>query len=134
MSDAEVREWDGKIKQLGDSIVGLTVLEAKDLGDYLEDVHGIQPAAGAVAVAAAPLGGPAPEVEEKTEFDVVLENFGSNKLAVIKVVRAATTLGLKEAKDLVESAPKTIKEAVPKDEAEKLQKELEESGAKVSLK
>ena len=136
MSVAEARQWGGKIKDLGESIVGLTVLEAKELGDYLEDVHGIKAAAGAVAVAAMPAGGAAaaPAAEEKTSFDVVLENFGANKIAVIKVVRAATGLGLKEAKDLVEAAPKTIKEELPKAEAEKLKKELEDSGAKVTLK
>ena len=130
------REFVGKIKQLGDSIVGLTILEAKELGDYLEDVHGIKPAAGAVAIAAMPGGGgpAAPAAEEKTDFTVFLENFGANKIAVIKVVRAATGLGLKEAKDLVEGAPKAIKEGLPKAEAEKLKKELEDGGAKVSLK
>ena len=129
------REFAGKIKQLGEGIVGLTVLEAKDLGDYLEEVHGIKAAAGAVAFAPMPGGGAAaPVVEEKTDFDVVLENFGANKIAVIKVVRAATALGLKEAKDLVESAPKAVKEGLPKAEAEKLKKELEDAGAKVSLK
>lgn len=132
-----VREFASKIKQIGDQIVGLTVLEAKELGDYLEEVHGIKAAAGAVAVAAMPAAGAgagAAPAAEKTEFAVVLENFGSNKIAVIKVVRAATGLGLKEAKDLVEGAPKTIKEGVPKADAEKLKKELEDSGAKVSLK
>ena len=135
MSVAEARTWGSKIKDLGDSIVGLTVLEAKDLGDYLEDVHGIKAAAGAVAMPmmAGP-GNAAPAVEEKTDFSVVLENFGSNKIAVIKVVRAATGLGLKEAKDLVEAAPKAIKEALPKADAEKLKKELEDAGGKVSLK
>jgi large subunit ribosomal protein L7/L12 len=129
------REFAGKIKQIGDNIVGLTILEAKELGDYLEEVHGIKPAAGAVAIA--PVqgpGGPAQAAEEKTSFDVALENFGANKIAVIKVVRAATGLGLKEAKDLVEGAPKTVKEGLPKAEAEKLKKELEDAGAKVSLK
>jgi large subunit ribosomal protein L7/L12 len=131
------REFAGKIKTLGDNIVGLTVLEAKELGDYLEEVHGIKPAAGAVAVAAMPGaagGAAAAPVEEKTDFSVLLENFGSNKIAVIKVVRAATGLGLKEAKDLVEAAPKTIKEGLPKAEAEKLKKELEDAGGKVTLK
>jgi large subunit ribosomal protein L7/L12 len=130
------REFAGKIKELGDGIVALTILEAKELGDYLEEVHGIKPAAGAVAVAAMPSGGGAgaPAAEEKTAFDVVLENFGANKIAVIKVVRAATGLGLKEAKDLVEGAPKTVKEGLPKAEAEKLKKELEEAGGKVALK
>jgi large subunit ribosomal protein L7/L12 len=136
MSEAESRQWGDKIKELGESIVGLTVLEAKELGDYLEDVHDIKAAAGAVAVAmpGAGLGAEAAAEEEKTNFDVVLESFGSNKLPVIKVVRAATALGLKEAKDLVESAPKTIKEDLPKEEAEKLKTELEGVGAKVALK
>src|SRR5262245_44551222 len=129
------REFAGKIKELGDGIVGLTILEAKELSDYLEEVHGIKPAAGAVAVAAMPGGGgAAPAAEEKTAFDVVLENFGANKIAVIKVVRAATGLGLKEAKDLVEGAPKTVKEGLPKAEADKLKKELEDAGGKVALK
>ncbi len=123
------------IKSLGDSIVKLTVLEAKALGDYLETVHGIKAAAAAVvagpAVAAA---GPAEPVAAQTEFDVVLENFGANKINVIKVVRAATGLGLKEAKDLVEAAPKAVKTAISKDDAEKLKKELEESGATVKIK
>src|SRR5262245_53139755 len=133
---AGTREFAGKIKEIGDGIVGLTILEAKELGDYLEEVHGIKPAAGAVAVAAMPGGGgaAAPAAEEKTSFDVVLENFGANKIAVIKVVRAATGLGLKEAKDLVEGAPKTVKEGLPKAEADKLKKELEEAGGKVALK
>ncbi|MFO0960313.1 MAG: 50S ribosomal protein L7/L12 [Isosphaeraceae bacterium] len=123
------------IVTLGESIVKLTVLEAKALGDYLETVHGIKAAAAAVAVGPAPTStGPAEPVAEKTEFDVVLENFGANKINVIKVVRAATGLGLKEAKDLVEAAPKAVKTAVAKADAEKLKKELEESGATVSIK
>lgn len=136
MAQAEVRQWGKKVKDLGEAIVGLTVLEAKELGDYLEDVHGIKAAAGAVAVAAAPgvAGGEAETAEEKTEFNVILESFGSNKLAVIKVVRQATALGLKEAKVLVETSPNPVKEALPKAEAEKLKKELEDAGAKVSLK
>lgn len=134
MSVAEARTWGGKIKDLGESIVGLTVLEAKELGDYLEDVHGIKAAAGAVTMAAMPGAAAAAAEPEKTDFSVFLENFGANKIAVIKVVRAATGLGLKEAKDLVEAAPKAIKEALPKAEAEKLKKELEDAGGKVSLK
>ena len=129
------REFAGKIKDLGESIVKLTVLEAKELGDYLEEVHGIKAAAAAVAMG--PIAGAAaaaPVAEVKTDFTVFLENFGANKIAVIKVVRAATGLGLKEAKDLVESAPKAIKEGLPKAEAEKLKKELEDAGGKVSLK
>jgi large subunit ribosomal protein L7/L12 len=125
------------IKSLGDTIVKLTVLEAKSLGDYLETVHGIKPAAAAVAVAAGPAGGGAPAAEAapaKTEFDVVLENFGANKINVIKVVRAATSLGLKEAKDLVDGAPKPVKTGISKEDAEKLKKELEDAGATVSIK
>src|SRR5438876_3718556 len=94
MSVAEARTWDSKIKDLGENIVGLTVLEAKELGDYLEEVHGIKAAASAVI--AGPAAGPGPAAapaEEKTDFNVVLENFGSNKIAVIKVVLAATALG-----------------------------------------
>lgn len=124
------------IKALGDQIVGLTLLEAKQLADYLKETHGIEAAAGgAVVMAAAPgAGGGAAAVEEKTEFDVILENGGEKKINVIKVVRAATGLGLKEAKDLVDGAPNTVKEAMPKADAEKLKKELEEAGAKVVLK
>ncbi|MGC1273580.1 MAG: 50S ribosomal protein L7/L12 [Planctomycetaceae bacterium] len=123
------------IKSLGEKIVGLTLLEAKSLADYLENEHGIKPAAGGAVMMAGPAGGEgAAPVEEKTEFDVVLAEIGGNKIGVIKVVRAATALGLKEAKDLVESAPKAIKTGVSKEDAEKLKKELEEAGAKVELK
>jgi len=123
------------IKSLGDSIVKLTVLEAKALGDYLEHAHGIKPAAAAVAVAAPAAGGAAPEAAaEKTEFDVILENAGAQKINVIKVVRAATGLGLKEAKDLVDGAPKPVKTGISKDDAEKLKKELTEAGATVAVK
>jgi len=122
------------IKGLGDQIVGLTLIQAKNLADYLENVHGIKPAAGgAVMMAAGPAAAAAP-VEEKTEFDVVLAEIGGNKIGVIKVVRAATGLGLKEAKDLVEAAPKPIKTGVSKEDADKLKKELEEAGAKVEVK
>ena len=135
MSTAEAPSFADNIKSLGDSIVKLTVLEAKALGDYLEVVHGIKPAAAAVAVAGpAAAAAPAEAAPPKTEFDVVLESFGANKLNVIKVVRAATALGLKEAKDLVEGAPKPVKTGISKDDAEKLKKELEESGATVSIK
>jgi large subunit ribosomal protein L7/L12 len=136
MATADVTSFADNIKTLGDSIVKLTVLEAKALGDYLEVVHGIKPAAAAVAVAAPAAGGAAPAeaAAAKTEFDVVLESVGANKINVIKVVRAATGLGLKEAKDLVEAAPKEIKKDLPKDDAEKLKKELEEAGATVKIK
>ncbi len=134
---AEAREFASAIKEMGDKIVGLTLKEAKELSDYLKEVHGIEPAAGGGAVMmAAPAegGGGAAAAEEQTEFDVVLESFGDNKISVIKVVRTATGLGLKEAKDAVEGAPTKLKEGVSKDEAEKLKKELEEAGAKVSIK
>jgi large subunit ribosomal protein L7/L12 len=122
------------IKELGDKIVGLSLLEAKQLADYLKDTYGIEAAAGGAVVMAAAPAAAAEAVEEKTEFDVILENAGEKKINVIKAVRAATGLGLKEAKDLVDGAPKTVKEAAPKEEAEKLKKELEEAGAKVTLK
>ena len=124
------------IKGLGDQIVGLTLIQAKNLADYLENVHGIKPAAGGAVMMApgAGGGGAAAPAEEKTEFDVVLAEIGGNKIGVIKVVRAATGLGLKEAKDLVEAAPKPIKTAVSKEDADKLKKELEEAGAKVEVK
>src|SRR3954468_13460477 len=134
MATAEMTTYADNIKTLGDSIVKLTVLEAKSLGDYLENVHGIKAAAVAgPAVAAAPAEA-APAAAVQTEFDVVLESFGANKINVIKVVRTATGLGLKEAKDLVEAAPKAVKTAVSKEDAEKLKKELEEAGATVKIK
>jgi large subunit ribosomal protein L7/L12 len=134
MATAEAPTYADNIKSLGDSIVKLTVLEAKALGDYLEDVHGIKPAAAAVAVGPAPTTTTVEPAAVQTEFDVVLENFGANKINVIKVVRAATGLGLKEAKDAVEAAPKAIKTGVSKEDAEKLKKELEEAGATVKIK
>ncbi len=139
MATAEARSWSEKIKTLGDQLVQLTVLEAKELGDYLEQEYGLKPAAGAVAVAAmpgaVPGAGAAAAEEEKTEFDVVLEGFAPDKkISVIKVVRSITGAGLKEAKEIVEKAPSKIREGVPKDEAENLKKQLEEAGATVSIK
>lgn len=134
MATADVTSYADNIKVLGDSIVKLTVLEAKALGDYLEVVHGIKPAAAAVVAGPAASSEAAPAAAAQTEFEVVLEAFGAKKLDVIKVVRAITGLGLKEAKDLVEGAPKTVKLGVSKDEADKLKKELEESGATVKIK
>jgi large subunit ribosomal protein L7/L12 len=134
---SEAREWSANIKEIGDKIVALTLMQAKELGDYLKEVYGIEPAAGAVAVAAAPgaaAAGAAPAAEEKSTFDVVLKEGGDKKIQVIKVVRQATNLGLKEAKDLVDGAPKTVKEGLSKAEAEDLKKQLEEQGAKVELK
>jgi large subunit ribosomal protein L7/L12 len=128
-------EFAEPTKKLGDQIVGLTLKEAKELSDYLKDVHGIEPAAGGAVMVAGPAGGGAGEAAaEKTEFDVVLEGFGDKKIGVIKVVRANTGLGLKEAKDLVEGVPSKVKEGISKADAEKLKAELEEAGATVSIK
>jgi large subunit ribosomal protein L7/L12 len=128
-------EISDDLKQVADKIAGLTLKEAVDLKDYLKAAYGIEPAAGGAVMMAGPGGGEAAaEEEEKTSFDVVLESFGDAKMGVIKAIRPITGLGLKEAKELVEGAPKTVKEGVDKDEAEKLKKELEEAGAKVSLK
>jgi large subunit ribosomal protein L7/L12 len=140
MATAEAtREFSKDTKELGDKIVALSLKAAKELSDYLDEVHGIKPAAGGAVVMAAPGGagggaGGGEAAAEKTEFDVMLDAFGDNKIGVIKVVRSATGLGLKEAKDLVEGAPSKVKEGISKADAEKLKKELEESGAKVSIK
>jgi large subunit ribosomal protein L7/L12 len=137
MATAETTTFADNIKSLGESIVKLTVLEAKALGDYLEVVHGIKPAAAAVAVAAGPAAGAAPAeaAPAKTEFDVSLEAYAADKkIGVIKVVRALTGLGLKEAKDLVEGAPKDVKTGISKEDAEKIKKELEEAGGTVKIK
>ena len=135
MSDTAVREFSADAVSLGDKIAGLTLKQAKELSDYLKDHYGIEPAAGgAVMMAAGPAAAAAAPVEEKTEFDVILEAFGENKIGVIKVVRSATGLGLKEAKDLVEGAPSKVKEGVSKEDAAKLKAELEASGAKISIK
>ncbi len=134
MSD-EVREFAAEIKELGDKIMGMTLKEAKELSDYLKEVHGIEPASGGAVMMAAPAAGEgAAPAEEKTEFDVILENFGDNKINVIKVVRTATGASLGDAKSMVEAAPKAIKTGVSKDEADKLKKDLEEAGAKVTIK
>jgi len=124
------------IKTLGDQIVALTLLEAKALADYLKETHGLEAAAGGAVVMAAPAAGAAaPAAEEKTEFDVILVDGGAQKLNVIKVLRVAVPgLGLKEAKDLVDKGNAAIKEGIAKAEAEKLKKELEDAGAKVTLK
>ncbi len=128
-------EWDDTTKELGDKIVGLTLLEARKLSDYLKDVHGIEPAAGGAVMMAGPSGdGGGEAAEEKTEFDVILTGFGDNKIPVIKVVRGATGLGLKEAKDLVEGAPKPLKEGISKEDAEKLKAEVEGAGGTCEIK
>ena len=135
MSDAAVAEYSANTKELGDKIVGMTLKEAKELSDYLKDEHGIEPAVGGGAVVMAAGGdGDGAAAAEQTEFDVVLESFGANKIAVIKVVRSATGLGLKEAKETVEGAPSKVKEGVSKEDAEKVKAELEEAGATVSIK
>lgn len=126
-------EFDSATKDMGDKLVALTLLEAKKLVDYLEQEHGIEPASGGAVMVAGPGGGDEP-AEEKTEFDVILTGFGDKKIAVIKVVRGATSLGLKEAKDLVEGAPKPIKEGVSKEDAEKLKEEIEAAGGAVEIK
>jgi len=134
MSEAATIEYSPSTKDLGEKIIGLTLKQAKELSDYLENVHGIKPAAGGAVMMAGPAAGPAAAAEVQTEFTVQLESFGEKKLDVIKVVRASTGLGLKEAKDLVEAAPSKIKEGVSKEDAEKLKKELEAVGAKVAIK
>ena len=136
MSTAESTAFADSIKTLGDSLVNLKVLEVLQLTKYLKEAHGLEAAAVAVAAPGGGGGGAAAEAAPppKTEFDVVLEAVGANKIQVIKVVRAATTLGLKEAKDLVEAAPKEVKTGLSKEDAEKLKKELEEQGATVELK
>jgi large subunit ribosomal protein L7/L12 len=133
MADA-ARNWNGDIKALGDKIVALTLLQAKELGDYLKEEHGLEAAAGGVMMAAPAAGDGAAAAEEPTEFTVVLKEAGANKIGVIKEVRAATGLGLKEAKDLVDGAPKPVKESLPKADAEELKKKLETAGAKVEVK
>ena len=128
-------DFDATITQLGDQIVGLTLLQAKSLADYLKEKHGIEAAGGGVMMAAAPTGAaPAAAAEEKTEFDVILTGFGENKIGVIKVVRGATGLGLKEAKDLVEGVPKPLKTGVSKDDAAKLKAEVEQAGGTCEVK
>ncbi len=131
-------DFDTAIIDLGDKIAGLTLIQAKSLTDYLKDKYGIEPAAGgAVMMAAGPAAGgaaAAPAAEEKTEFNVIIKDGGANKLQVIKVVRAARPeLGLKEAKALVDEAPKPLLEGASKADAEKWKKELETAGAKVEL-
>jgi len=138
MADTEqapAKEFSQDVTELCEKLVNLSVKDAQAVVDCLKEVHGIEPAGGAVVMAgpAASADGEGAE-EEKDAFDVVLLGPGDKKIQVIKVVRAATSLGLKEAKDLVDSAPKSIKEGIPKEEAESLKKELEEAGAAVELK
>jgi len=131
----ETGRWNSKVKKLGDDIMGLTLMQAKELGDYLRDEYGVEPAAGGAVMVAGPAAqGQAEEEEEKTSFDVILKEFGDKKIQVIKEVRALTGLGLKEAKDLVDSVPKPIKEGLSKEDAEAAKKQLEAVGAVVELK
>ena len=122
------------VKALGDQLVDLTVKEVNELASYLKETYGIEPAAAVVVAGGAAAGGGAAAAEEKTNFDVVLKSAGANKLQIVKLVKELTGLGLKEAKDMVDGAPKTIKEGLPKDEAENLKKQLIEAGAEVELK
>lgn len=121
------------LEQIVEQLSGLTVIEAAELSKKLEEKWGVS-AAAPVAMAAAPAAGAAPAAEAKTTFDVILKEVGANKIGVIKEVRTVTTLGLKEAKDLVEGAPKVVKEGATKEEAEEIKKKLEAAGAKVELK
>lgn len=121
------------VKELAEQLVNLTIKEASELKDILQEEYGIEPAAAAVAVAGPGDGADGAAEEEKTEFDVVLKAIGGNKIAVIKEVRSITGLGLKEAKEMVDGAPNTIKEAAPKEEAEEIKSKLEEAGAEVEL-
>jgi len=133
MSDeAGTKTFDKKISELGDKLAGLTLKEAVDLGDYLKETYGIEAAAGGAVMMAGPAAA-AEVVEEKTSFDVVLKAAGAEKIKVIKVVREATGLGLKEAKDMVDGAPSKVKEGLGKEEAEALAAKFKEVGAEVEL-
>ena len=122
------------LKAFAEQLVNLTVKEVNELAKILKDEYGIEPAAAAVAVAAGPAASAAPEAEEKSTFDVILKSAGQAKLAVVKLVKELTSLGLKEAKELVDAAPKAIKEGVSKDEANALMSQLKEAGAEVEIK
>ena len=134
MSDeAATKEFDAKIKDLGDKLAELSLKEAVDLGDYMKDAYGIEAAAGGAVMMAGPAGGEAAAAEEKTEFDVMLKSDGGNKIKVINVIREAPGLGHKEAKGRADKLPSKIKEALPKDEAEALAEKFKERGAEVEL-
>jgi large subunit ribosomal protein L7/L12 len=130
---SEEKSWSNETKTLGDAIVKLTLMQAKELGDYLKEVYGIEPAAGGAVMMAGPAAAAAEAAPEKTMFDVILKVAGDKKIQVIKEVRALTSLGLKEAKDLVDGAPKPVKTGVSKDEAEAAKKQLESAGATVEI-
>jgi len=133
MSAEATTTFDDKTKELGDKIVGLTLLEAKRVVDYLKEVHGIEPSGGGAVMMAAPAAAVEAKVEQ-TEFTVMLTGFGENKIGVIKVVRAVTGLGLKEAKDLVEGVPKAVKDGVSKEDADKLKAEIVAAGGTCDIK
>ena len=132
MAEAPAAEFSTETTELADKLVALTIKDAQALVDCLKTVHGIEPAGGAVIMAAEG-GDGAAEVEEKTSFDVILAAFGDKKIQVIKTVRSLTSLGLKEAKDLVESCPKSIKDGVTKEEAEKIKADIEAAGGAVTI-
>jgi len=129
----QAKSWSDETKKLGDAIVKLTLMQAKELGDYLKEEYGIEPAAGGAVIMAGPAAAAAEAAPEKTMFDVILKAAGDKKIQVIKEVRALTSLGLKEAKDLVDGAPKPVKTGVSKDEAEAAKKQLESAGATVEI-
>jgi len=135
MSEAATMEFSAEVSTLAEKLVNLTVKDAQALVNCLKSVHGIEPAGGGVMMAAPGAGGagPAAAAEEKTSFSVILAGFGDKKIQVIKTVRSITGLGLKEAKDLVEGVPKPLKEGVSKEEADKIKKEIEESGGAVKI-
>jgi len=126
--------FDAKLTKIGDDIAGLSLKEAVDLASYMKDAYGIEPAAGGAVMMAGPASGGDNEADEQTEFDVILEAAGDKKIAVIKAVREATGLGLKEAKALVDAAPGPVKEKLSSDDADALKAALEEAGASVNLK
>ena len=131
----EGKTWSGPVKELGDKIVALTLIQAKELADYLKEVYGIEPAAGGAVMVAGPAAAAVAEAApEKSTFDVVLTGFGDKKIQVIKEVRALTGLGLKEAKELVDGVPKPVKEGVSKEDAEAAKKQLEAAGATIEIK
>ena len=130
---SEEKTWNEDIKAIDDKIVELTLMQAKELGDYLKDVHGIEPAAGGAVMMAGPAGGGEAEAEEKTSFDVILKEVGDKKIQVIKEVRALTGLGLKEAKAVVDGAPGPVKEGCSKEDAEDAKAKLEAAGATIEV-
>jgi large subunit ribosomal protein L7/L12 len=138
-AEAPAKEFDAAVKELGDKIAELSLKQAVDLTDYMKETYGIEPAAGGGVVMAGAMPGAgggegAEEAEEQTEFDVVLTSAGDKKIQVIKAVREATGLGLKEAKELVDSAPKPVKEGLPKEEADALAEKIKEAGGEVEIK